>query len=454
MIKKLLTISIACLFFSFLSLAYPSASLADNCVITSETSTPYVTGATQATIKINPSGLSPNTTFWVGLRNTSDSCYRYRDPHPSCFTDWEQFPSGTSTSEIPLNFEFPKALQTGRVGIIVNREQNYDNISTRQCSTSIDVIPSNPGSSNKCLLRVWSDNNNRFTTADKIYVTFAEGSLKEARDSFALKIFRRDATGDYKIIDNSDQDLTLSQLSELTAPTTNTPPLHYGTSNQTTFDEGEYQIKLFSKDWFNEKQWCPTATFPISQEGTETPGPITGGGSCKFCPPTSRYEPDTNPLVCKDTSGNTLPDNQLLSANCEEDKACSPIFGCVDKISGSPFGDETIDTGRAPPCSVPLDENGFCPEIFTGLGISFPTTIGGFTSALLGVMLSLIGGIALILIIISGYRIMASQGNPEALQAAREQLTAAIVGLLFVIFSLVVLEVIGVDILKLPGLTR
>jgi hypothetical protein len=49
---------------------------------------------------------------------------------------------------------------------------------------------------------------------------------------------------------------------------------------------------------------------------------------------------------------------------------------------------------------------------------------------------------------------MTSQGNPEKVQAAREQLTSAIVGLLFIIFSLAILTIIGVDILKLPGFTR
>jgi glucose uptake protein GlcU len=71
----------------------------------------------------------------------------------------------------------------------------------------------------------------------------------------------------------------------------------------------------------------------------------------------------------------------------------------------------------------------------------------------MGVVLSLVGAIAIILIIISGYRLMVSQGNPENIKNAREQLTAAIVGLLFVIFSLVILQVIGVNILGLPGIS-
>lgn len=74
-----------------------------------------------------------------------------------------------------------------------------------------------------------------------------------------------------------------------------------------------------------------------------------------------------------------------------------------------------------------------------------------FVTSFFGILLSLAGGIALILVIISGYRLMVSQGNPEKVQAAREQLTSAIVGLLFIIFSLSILQIIGFDILHIPG---
>ena len=46
---------------------------------------------------------------------------------------------------------------------------------------------------------------------------------------------------------------------------------------------------------------------------------------------------------------------------------------------------------------------------------------------------------------------MTSQGDPEKVKNARDQLTAAIVGLLFIIFSLALLELITRDILGLPG---
>ncbi|MCL4353726.1 pilin [Patescibacteria group bacterium] len=92
--------------------------------------------------------------------------------------------------------------------------------------------------------------------------------------------------------------------------------------------------------------------------------------------------------------------------------------------------------------------NNICHTAIGNINVSSPDK---FVTALFGVILSLSGGIAIILIIVSGYNLMFSQGNPEKVQGAKETLTSAIVGLLFIILSLVILQVIGVDILKIPG---
>jgi len=91
-----------------------------------------------------------------------------------------------------------------------------------------------------------------------------------------------------------------------------------------------------------------------------------------------------------------------------------------------------------------------CIAVGTAIG-DISTNPQGFVRSIFSIVLGLAGGIALILIILSGYRMMASSGNPEALTASHEQLFSAIIGLLFIIFSFVILQVIGVDILKIPG---
>lgn len=62
------------------------------------------------------------------------------------------------------------------------------------------------------------------------------------------------------------------------------------------------------------------------------------------------------------------------------------------------------------------------------------------------------GGIAMLLILISGFQRITSAGNPEKLHEAKELMTAAISGLLLIIFSVYILKFIGVDVFgTLPG---
>lgn len=96
--------------------------------------------------------------------------------------------------------------------------------------------------------------------------------------------------------------------------------------------------------------------------------------------------------------------------------------------------------------------NNPCPSGIcqTALG-PIPTDSAGFVGGLLRILLGFSGGIAVILIIISGYQMTVSGGNAEKVKAAQEGLTAAIVGLIFIIFATALLQIVGVDILALPG---
>ena len=106
-----------------------------------------------------------------------------------------------------------------------------------------------------------------------------------------------------------------------------------------------------------------------------------------------------------------------------------------------------------PPCA---DDNfkkdgGNCSKVMTGLGMIIYTKPGEFVGSIFSLVLGLAGGIAVVLIIFSGYRMIVSQGNPEKLEEARQQLVSAVVGLLFLILALVLIQVIGFDILRIPG---
>ena len=62
------------------------------------------------------------------------------------------------------------------------------------------------------------------------------------------------------------------------------------------------------------------------------------------------------------------------------------------------------------------------------------------------------GGVSFILIVYSGFMIMTSGGDKRKLQVGKELLTAALSGLILIIFSVFILDIIGVRILRIPGL--
>ncbi|MDP3941304.1 MAG: pilin [bacterium] len=134
-----------------------------------------------------------------------------------------------------------------------------------------------------------------------------------------------------------------------------------------------------------------------------------------------------------------------------------PSATCLYGVSKDGITVDLRDALSSDP-NIALDENYVreqqktivrCTGVATPFGM-LSTEPSGLVSDVLGYLLSISGMIALLLIIRSGYQIMTSSGNPEAIQEARERLTSAIVGLLFIIFSLVILQVVGVDILHIP----
>jgi hypothetical protein len=126
----------------------------------------------------------------------------------------------------------------------------------------------------------------------------------------------------------------------------------------------------------------------------------------------------------------------------EVDASGNPVVRTFDETFGTNSTQETSDTFK--------HRTFRCVETFSALG-PFSTDPGGFVRSVLGFLLSISGGIALLLIIRSGYQMTTSSGNPEVIQEARDRITSAIVGLLFIILSLIILQVIGVDIFQLPG---
>ncbi len=92
------------------------------------------------------------------------------------------------------------------------------------------------------------------------------------------------------------------------------------------------------------------------------------------------------------------------------------------------------------------------PSVLTAIGC-IPVEIPTFIQQALRVGTGLAGGVALLMFISGIFQYITSAGEPGKLKAASGQLTNTIIGLLFIIFSVLLLQVIGVNILNIPGFT-
>jgi len=71
---------------------------------------------------------------------------------------------------------------------------------------------------------------------------------------------------------------------------------------------------------------------------------------------------------------------------------------------------------------------------------------------ILNIAIGIAGGIALLCILYAALQIQSSQGNTEKIKKAQELLVSCITGLIMIIFSIFILKLIGVNILRIPGL--
>lgn len=92
------------------------------------------------------------------------------------------------------------------------------------------------------------------------------------------------------------------------------------------------------------------------------------------------------------------------------------------------------------------DANPKNPGIPTAIGCihTNPTV---FVGDLFKFLMGISGGIAFLMMIMGSFQMITSRGNPQSLQAGRERFTSALIGLLFIIFSVLILQIIGTDVL-------
>lgn len=232
-------------------------------------------------------------------------------------------------------------------------------------------------------------------------------------------------------------------------------------------DPGNYSFYLFA-DNSDFSRACiintntPSITFteadPDDEPAPECVGEDvecdpTGVGASNLCVCSSDYSCKANdsgenrcqrkiPQAC-DPNDPEDARSKCLSGVCNDDGTCEDgLIALVCEPQGlNPAGGE-YKTG-----DFTKNTKFTCK---TAIG-TFNADTQTFTKSILRLLLSISGGILLILIIINGYKLMTSQGDPEKIKDAREGIIAAIAGILLIIFAITILQIITVDIIGIPG---
>jgi hypothetical protein len=164
-------------------------------------------------------------------------------------------------------------------------------------------------------------------------------------------------------------------------------------------------------------------------------------GLCSVkCPPSSRPELDGISLEYTCDSGllccveNTVkPTCPITRGSCINSPSgrCPSGYSYLAHFDCSTFGDDLI-------CCV--------EDLKPPKDAAYRGPLIDSLDKILGPIVKILyyGGlmIGIFYIILSGYRLMVSQGNPQQTQDAQEQLTAAILGIIFILLSVTILRII------------
>lgn len=140
--------------------------------------------------------------------------------------------------------------------------------------------------------------------------------------------------------------------------------------------------------------------------------------------------------LCNPTNGSTC-----VGQDCKlngVDYCCVDAFECAQ-----------LNTN---PTSVTItNTSGTCGDKFidTAIGCIPISDTNTFIAWVLDWAIGVGGGIAFFLIVYASFMVMTSRGDPDRLKSGHELLTSAISGLIMLIFSVLILDFIGFDILGL-----
>jgi hypothetical protein len=161
---------------------------------------------------------------------------------------------------------------------------------------------------------------------------------------------------------------------------------------------------------------------------------------------------------CFITLPSNLPSNLTRATYLTKLGSNQPLAFQIDRVridngsTGPKLEITPLCDSSDPNCSTAAGDATGCKEneIKTTAGC-VPTPPNNLLTTIFRAGLEVAGGIALLLMIYSAVKMILSKGNKGQLKSAQDQFSSAFIGLLFVVFSLLLLQLIGVNVLNIPG---
>lgn len=143
-------------------------------------------------------------------------------------------------------------------------------------------------------------------------------------------------------------------------------------------------------------------------------------------------------------------DRAETAEQIDEEKAKLAGFDYCKQAPAGPQRSECekcVGTVDPSPNGEPAEQS----RIWTAVGC-VRVSGAGLTEDIVGLLLGVSGGIALLTILGGAFIFATSQGDTSKVKQGKEMITAAVMGIIFIIFSVIILDFIGVKLLRIPGL--
>lgn len=155
--------------------------------------------------------------------------------------------------------------------------------------------------------------------------------------------------------------------------------------------------------------------------------------------------------LCQTSADSILINNLEKTTTEEELRDAADLHGSLfDYCKQTPgsLDDDTSERYACYHCVRQGDEGDF---IYTAVGC-VQVNGKGFAGDLIKIVLGVAGVASLLSILAAAFILTTSRGESGKVKQAKELITASISGLLLIIFSIIIMEYIGVQILHIPGL--